>query len=158
MGNNPRFVRYADKKAWLSTAFWSLPSLEPRSHLSRISCLKTRVCPPSPLAMEGSLLHCKRLAEREGLAAWRLVLCTRAVRAPSTLRFVELRSHPSLVRDYPPPTVAKPAVGSAEAGGEGGIRTLGSLSTTHDFQSCTFDHSVTSPGAFARGRERATKS
>src|ERR1019366_3823108 len=31
-------------------------------------------------------------------------------------------------------------------GGEGGIRTLGSLATTHDFQSCTFDHSVTSPG------------
>ena len=36
-------------------------------------------------------------------------------------------------------------------GGEGGIRTLGSLSTTHDFQSCTFDHSVTSPGRRDRG-------
>src|SRR5262245_45702998 len=32
------------------------------------------------------------------------------------------------------------------AGGEGGIRTLGTVSGTHDFQSCTFDHSVTSPG------------
>ncbi len=30
-------------------------------------------------------------------------------------------------------------------GGEGGIRTLGRLSTTHDFQSCTIGHSVTSP-------------
>jgi hypothetical protein len=30
-------------------------------------------------------------------------------------------------------------------GGEGGIRTLGSLSTTRDFQSRTFDHSATSP-------------
>jgi hypothetical protein len=31
--------------------------------------------------------------------------------------------------------------------GEGGIRTLGTLSDTHDFQSCTFGHSVTSPTA-----------
>ena len=30
--------------------------------------------------------------------------------------------------------------------GEGGIRTRGTLAGTHDFQSCTFDHSVTSPG------------
>jgi Phage integrase family len=29
--------------------------------------------------------------------------------------------------------------------GEGGIRTLGTVSRTHDFQSCTFGHSVTSP-------------
>ncbi len=29
--------------------------------------------------------------------------------------------------------------------GERGIRTLGTVSSTHDFQSCTFDHSVTSP-------------
>src|SRR5450432_4074255 len=32
-------------------------------------------------------------------------------------------------------------------GGEGGIRTLGTLADSHDFQSCTFDHSATSPGA-----------
>ena len=31
--------------------------------------------------------------------------------------------------------------------GEGGIRTRGTLAGTHDFQSCTFGHSVTSPGA-----------
>jgi hypothetical protein len=31
--------------------------------------------------------------------------------------------------------------------GEGGIRTLGTVARTHDFQSCTFGHSVTSPGA-----------
>ena len=30
--------------------------------------------------------------------------------------------------------------------GEGGIRTLGTVTRTHDFQSCTFGHSVTSPG------------
>jgi hypothetical protein len=30
--------------------------------------------------------------------------------------------------------------------GEGGIRTLGTVARTHDFQSCTFGHSVTSPG------------
>ena len=40
-----------------------------------------------------------------------------------------------------------PAVGLAEAGGEGGIRTPGTLAGTRDFQSRTFDHSVTSPGA-----------
>ena len=33
--------------------------------------------------------------------------------------------------------------------GEGGIRTRGTLTGTHDFQSCTFGHSVTSPGARA---------
>ena len=30
-------------------------------------------------------------------------------------------------------------------GGEGGIRTLGTIAGTHDFQSCSFDHSDTSP-------------
>ncbi len=30
-------------------------------------------------------------------------------------------------------------------GGEGGIRTLGSVATTPDFESGTFDHSATSP-------------
>src|SRR5687768_10129917 len=29
--------------------------------------------------------------------------------------------------------------------GDGGIRTRGTVAGTHDFQSCTFDHSVTSP-------------
>jgi hypothetical protein len=32
-----------------------------------------------------------------------------------------------------------------KAGGEGEIRTLGEFNPTHDFQSCTFSHSVTSP-------------
>jgi hypothetical protein len=32
-----------------------------------------------------------------------------------------------------------------ETGGEGGIRTRGALAGSHDFQSCTFDRSVTSP-------------
>ena len=32
-------------------------------------------------------------------------------------------------------------------GGEGGIRTLGSVATTPDFESGTFDHSATSPGS-----------
>ena len=34
---------------------------------------------------------------------------------------------------------------AAGMGGEGGIRTHGSVATTHDFQSCTFGLSVTSP-------------
>ncbi len=32
-------------------------------------------------------------------------------------------------------------------GGEGGIRTPDTLSGIHDFESCAFDHSATSPGA-----------
>ncbi len=39
-----------------------------------------------------------------------------------------------------------PVSAEIKNGGEGGIRTLGSLSTTRDFQSRTFDHSATSPG------------
>src|SRR5688572_11984384 len=39
-------------------------------------------------------------------------------------------------------------------GGEGGIRTLGTLADTHDLESCTFGHSVTSPGP-ARARHDA---
>jgi hypothetical protein len=41
--------------------------------------------------------------------------------------------------------------------GEGGIRTLGTVARTHDFQSCTFDHSVTSPEA-SRPRSEAKSS
>ncbi len=33
----------------------------------------------------------------------------------------------------------------AAIGGEGGIRTLGTIASTPDFQSGTFDHSATSP-------------
>ena len=38
--------------------------------------------------------------------------------------------------------------------GEGGIRTLGTVTRTHDFQSCTFGHSVTSPEPRASRRGR----
>ena len=39
-------------------------------------------------------------------------------------------------------------IARAFAGGEGGIRTLGTLIRgTHDFQSCTFNRSVTSPAS-----------
>jgi hypothetical protein len=49
--------------------------------------------------------------------------------------------------------VASPNEGGTS--GEGGIRTRGTVARTHDFQSCTFDHSVTSPGA---GRSSTTAS
>jgi hypothetical protein len=42
-------------------------------------------------------------------------------------------------------SMVSPVGGRLGHGGEGGIRTLGTLAGTHDFQSCTFDHSVTSP-------------
>ena len=38
------------------------------------------------------------------------------------------------------------------SGGEGGIRTLGSVATTPDFESGTFDHSATSPGSLSKRR------
>src|SRR5262245_18446559 len=40
--------------------------------------------------------------------------------------------------------------------GERGIRTLGTVTRTHDFQSCTFDHSVISPGPAGPGDARPT--
>ena len=42
-----------------------------------------------------------------------------------------------------------------KTGGERGIRTLGTISGTHDFQSCTFGHSVISP-KMAWGQENGT--
>ncbi len=51
------------------------------------------------------------------------------------------RSHWRLCRPSSPP-------GLGMFSGEGGIRTRGTVARTHDFQSCTFGHSVTSPGHF----------
>src|ERR1700690_390289 len=42
-----------------------------------------------------------------------------------------------------------------KSGGEGGIRTLGTLAGSHDFQSCTFDPSATSPVPDYRAVRRA---
>jgi hypothetical protein len=43
-----------------------------------------------------------------------------------------------------------PATKDCENGGEGGIRTPGTLIRgTHDFQSCTFNRSVTSPSSMS---------
>jgi hypothetical protein len=38
-------------------------------------------------------------------------------------------------------------------GGEGGIRTHGTVARTPDFESGTFDHSATSPGSSTRARQ-----
>ena len=46
--------------------------------------------------------------------------------------------HRSMIRKYP------------WNGGEGGIRTPGTLSDTTDFESVTFGHSATSPKSWAR--------
>jgi hypothetical protein len=46
--------------------------------------------------------------------------------------------------------LARAAPRLEKGSGEGGIRTLGTLADTHDFQSCTFGHSVTSPRACTR--------
>lgn len=43
--------------------------------------------------------------------------------------------------------IGLPAVGSAEAGGGGGIRTPGGLAPTSDFKSGAFNHSATPPKA-----------
>ena len=57
---------------------------------------------------------------------------------PDTVRNFRLRKNP---------TICSFPQGNRRgiAGGKGGIRTLGTLSRTHDFQSCTFGHSVTFP-------------
>ena len=44
------------------------------------------------------------------------------------------------------PRVQVPTKTKSNSCGEGGIRTLGTVARTHDFQSCTFGRSVTSPG------------
>jgi hypothetical protein len=51
------------------------------------------------------------------------------------------------------------ALGSnlTESGGEGGIRTLGTLTGTPDFESGTIDHSATSPQGSRNGRFHASK-
>jgi hypothetical protein len=54
------------------------------------------------------------------------------------------RSGPRKIADGLRPSVH--AVRSRTLSGEGGIRTHGTLTSTHDFQSCTFGLSVTSPG------------
>ncbi len=62
---------------------------------------------------------------------------------PLSRRFAHIRS--SSLRSCPTERGASIFGGRAKNGGEGGIRTLGTLASTHDFQSCTLDHSVTSP-------------
>ena len=39
-------------------------------------------------------------------------------------------------------------------GGEGGIRTLGTLSRTHAFQACALNHSATSPLRLQEGARK----
>ena len=50
-----------------------------------------------------------------------------------------------LTRHRPPETRNAPFGAFLVSGGEGGIRTLGTLARTPDFESGTFDHSATSP-------------
>jgi hypothetical protein len=46
---------------------------------------------------------------------------------------------------------------AVRSSGERGIRTLGTLASTHDFQSCTFGHSVISPDPRSLGPRRARR-
>ena len=90
------------------------------------------------------------------------VLRTRAPRGPSPLlrRSVEL---PSRGFSNPRPTLAlsqllmvKPREAHrAKRGGEGGIRTPGTVTRTTDFESVPFDHSGTSPSRKRHQRERS---
>src|SRR6478672_4063116 len=54
-----------------------------------------------------------------------------------------------------PDTQTPPFGGACLSGGEGGIRTHGTLTRTPDFESGTFDHSATSPVVFPFAREGA---
>ena len=61
---------------------------------------------------------------------------------------------PSPGRGPSPQNGPSPQGGLIPHGGEGGIRTRGTVARTHDFQSCTFGRSVTSPGRGSRIESR----
>jgi hypothetical protein len=76
------------------------------------------------------------------------------LRRPGNLRFVlsMFLEHSRL------PLLAVPAEALAKAGGERGIRTLDApFKSIHDFQSCSFDHSDTSPPKKHHQQEDYTK-
>ena len=64
--------------------------------------------------------------------------------------FVVARIYPGKARGLagiasPKRCSKKNNINAKNAGGEGGIRTLGTIASTPDFESGTFDHSATSP-------------
>ena len=76
------------------------------------------------------------MAKKEGLVA-APSLRDHPADAPSPLRSVKLRSHPF--------HASRVICSTASIGGEGGIRTPGTVSGTTDFESVPFGHSGTSP-------------
>ena len=85
----------------------------------------------------------RRVAEREGLAALRLP----RLHSPGGLLAVEPTYLLSLGFEsvFQIPSPLKAFGLSVEDGGERGIRTLETVARLHEFQSCAFDHSATSP-------------
>ena len=79
----------------------------------------------------------------------------RATRAPSPLRPAASLGRTKVLMPRCPPGVSVSwlTASAAKTGGEGGIRTLGDLAATHDFQSCAFDHSATSPSSKRRANK-----
>src|SRR3989338_10741163 len=67
--------------------------------------------------------------------------------APSTSKFADFtkakRETTTMINE-------RSMEGNLQIGGEGGIRTLDTLSGIHDFESCAFDHSATSPRRLKR--------
>ena len=92
-------------------------------------------------------MACKplKMAEKEGLVR----LCLIAMRSPSVPHLqsrllLSSNQFSSLFR------LRRMVSWAAPNGGEGGIRTPGTLSSTTDFESVTFGHSATSPKGWAR--------
>src|SRR5690606_1862605 len=81
-------------------------------------------------------------AQRAADADWTQEGDSRAPRVHAKVRY--RCSLPGLA-GFASPRYPDPAIASLHGGGEGGIRTLGTVSGTHAFQACTFGHSVTSP-------------
>ena|GEM_PF-7107228 len=61
---------------------------------------------------------------------------------PGIILYVGFESDPNAANQN------TPRVRGISSGGEGGIRTLGTVSRTHDFESSPFDHSGTSPNFY----------
>ena len=71
---------------------------------------------------------------------------SRCPSAPRADRTESERLNPHALIERPADSRApQPSRWEGGTGGEGGIRTHGRVAPTHDFQSCTFGHSVTSP-------------
>jgi hypothetical protein len=135
------------------------------THLSRASCHSSRTHPSAIDGGEGGIAGAPRVSGRPHHPASTLAptpAVDRATARVSPPTHTAARpnpphhappARPSLAVSHPPsPTLlfhasyhSSATHPSATDGGEGGIRTRGTVTRTHAFQACSFSHSDTSP-------------